>query len=353
MIKIKKGFTLIELIIVVFIIGLLGTIVTISISGAKSKSRDLKRISEITQLQVALDNYNKAEGRYPELLFPGESLIGSSTGIVFMSRIPQNFSYYDMDCYVDGYEYSYDSVNNDYKIAFCLEGRVDNYYPGDKCAMENKIYDSPCEETSYCGDQVADSDSNLYNTILIGEQCWFQENLKYLPEVHSNVEFTNQGINEKPGYGVYGYNGSDIFTAKSQSNYSSYGVLYNWFAVDQVDICPAGWHVPSYEDWGILTDWLVNEGSIVLGKEGEALKSRTPVTFNGLDTWGFTALGAGYRDGRNGLFGALESEANFWSSSLSSIPNNSQNFYLLALNLSAFRSNALQTHGFSIRCLKD
>ncbi|MDD2753099.1 MAG: prepilin-type N-terminal cleavage/methylation domain-containing protein [Candidatus Portnoybacteria bacterium] len=61
----SKGFTLIELLVVIAIIGLLATIVTVSLNTARAKARDVKRISDIGQFKVALQMYYDANGYYP------------------------------------------------------------------------------------------------------------------------------------------------------------------------------------------------------------------------------------------------------------------------------------------------
>ena len=52
----KKGFTLIEILIVVGLIGLLGTLSAIAIGSARSKMRDAKRLSDVRMLQSALED---------------------------------------------------------------------------------------------------------------------------------------------------------------------------------------------------------------------------------------------------------------------------------------------------------
>jgi prepilin-type N-terminal cleavage/methylation domain-containing protein len=61
----KKGFTLIELMVVISIIGVLSSIVVASLSSAKANSRDAKRISDIKTIQVALALYYGDYLKYP------------------------------------------------------------------------------------------------------------------------------------------------------------------------------------------------------------------------------------------------------------------------------------------------
>ncbi len=63
--KTLTGFTLIELLVVIAIIGLLATIVMVSVNSARSKARDVKRAADIKQVALALEIYYDTNGSYP------------------------------------------------------------------------------------------------------------------------------------------------------------------------------------------------------------------------------------------------------------------------------------------------
>lgn len=64
-IETKTGFTLIELLVVMAIIGILSAVVLTSLNGARAKGRDARRISDIKQIQLALELYYDSRGYYP------------------------------------------------------------------------------------------------------------------------------------------------------------------------------------------------------------------------------------------------------------------------------------------------
>lgn len=62
----KKGFTLIEILIVVAIIGILASVVLVGLGSSQKAARDARRVSDLRQIQTALELYMKTEGVYPD-----------------------------------------------------------------------------------------------------------------------------------------------------------------------------------------------------------------------------------------------------------------------------------------------
>jgi general secretion pathway protein G len=63
--KRNRGFTLIELLVVIAIIAILSTVVMAGLNSARMKGRDAKRLSDIKQVQAALELYTDSCSGYP------------------------------------------------------------------------------------------------------------------------------------------------------------------------------------------------------------------------------------------------------------------------------------------------
>lgn len=138
----KKGFTLVELLVVIAIIGLLSTLAVVALGSARSKARDARRISDIKQVQTALELYFADLGVYPNPTSPIDPMGDTTTAsrvlcdltptsdvgfadtetgcaTVYMGQVPINFA--QPDSIVD-YVYTSISSGQSYTIDFQLEG---------------------------------------------------------------------------------------------------------------------------------------------------------------------------------------------------------------------------------------
>ncbi len=193
---------------------------------------------------------------------------------------------------------------------------------------------------------VTDIEGNIYRTVQIGSQIWMTENLmttKYrngtnIPEITDNTVWA--GMNS----GAYcNYN-------NNTSNGTVYGHLYNWYAAtDSRNIAPVGWHVPSWQEWCDLYNYL--------GLDSAGLKLREAGTSHWVspnagatNETGFTALPGGYRSGSEFLnmhsMGA-------WCTTTA----NSADVYMMAILVVQFPGGCgdggYKYFGGSIRCVRD
>ncbi|MFH1456844.1 MAG: prepilin-type N-terminal cleavage/methylation domain-containing protein [Patescibacteria group bacterium] len=119
--KKNKGFTLIELLVVIAIIGLLATLAVVALNNARAKARDARRISDIKQIQTALEMYYNDANLYPTALGT-EIANGSNTYMVSVPDDPQN---------TGTYVYTYTGGGTaDYTITFMLESGTGGFVSG-------------------------------------------------------------------------------------------------------------------------------------------------------------------------------------------------------------------------------
>jgi len=118
----RAGFTLIELLVVIAIIGLLSTLAVVALNNARLKSRDAKRISDIKQIQTAVELYYNDANAYPAAV-TGLGTIATG-GVTYMSNVPTNPAPVNDGTCAAGSTYTYAMGTNGttYTLQYCLGG---------------------------------------------------------------------------------------------------------------------------------------------------------------------------------------------------------------------------------------
>jgi len=212
-----------------------------------------------------------------------------------------------------------------------------------------------------CGTStIKDVDGNVYNTVLIGDQCWMKENLKTTRDASGN-QITR-----------YCYDGNT-------DNCNLYGGLYTWATLmngsstsntnpsDVQGICPRGWHIPSDKEWTELTDYYMKNTTVSACKLKSCRQINSPLgkncntnehprweehdTYYGTNESGFSALPGGFRK-QNGDFGRIGLNGHWWQATEYS--QDSAWFRTIYYHADfVLRYSTTKNHGFSVRCLRD
>jgi len=303
-------------------------------------------ISDITSTSAIIDgNTNSDGGGYvlsrgicwsnfltePDINEDNISLEGYGAGSFggYMTNLTPGTTYYARAYATNAVGTGYGSV-----VSFTTTGNIINdivFNPG-------LIYDN-----------ITDTAGNVYKTVQIENQTWMAENLKTtkfkdgtdIPNFISHDEWNNQ---QTPGYCWYL---NDI------KHKDLFGALYNWHTVNTGKLCPRGWHVPLYEEWTTLFNYLGTNYEIgnYLREAGTShwLLTDSNVT----NSSGFTALPGGWRNIDNTNFGDLGYTANFWAAPETDSNINTITFFYMGSWEGIFLVENLNTTGNSVRCLKD
>jgi len=193
---------------------------------------------------------------------------------------------------------------------------------------------------------MTDIDGNVYKTVTIGTQTWMAENLrvtKYndrtpIPEVTDSIAW------DALTTGAY------CNQNNNNDNTLIFGRLYNWYAVNTGLLCPAGWHIPSQDEWEVLVDYL--------GGQSDAGGKLKEISYNhwsnpntgATNESGFTALPGGSRylseydfDGRTGVWWSTDERLSIYGDVC----------LINAISGAAYYEFWDKESGLSVRCVKD
>ena len=334
--KATSGFTIVELLVVISIIGILSTISTTSYLSIKTSARDSERSSKIDIVAEALEKYYDKNGEYPSCANMTKSANVVSTSLGNMN--PEVLKSPSAATGTNSISSCINLAAGIDAIAYVGDGST-ACLTGQSCPKWSLQYS---EESTGSIITVNSRRRNIgIDWIAIGTQVWAKANLNAGTMIAGATEQTKNSILEK-----YCYN-------NLESNCTTYGGLYQWDEAMQYvttqgaqGMCPAGSHIPSDNDWKIL--------EVQLGMsqaQADATGWRGTDQGTQLKSGGSSGLNmplAGIRDS-DGSFGVLSSYGILWSSSESSASaweRDSNSGYATVFRYAGFKSS-----GFSVRCL--
>ncbi len=231
--------------------------------------------------------------------------------------------------------------------------------------------------------------NSFTQSVTIGSQTWTTKNLDVatfrngdlIPEAKTDEEWEAAGENKQPAWCYYENN---------TANGIKYGKLYNWYAVvDTRGLAPAGYHIPTDDEWTVLSTYL--GGEAVAGKKMKSTSGWNSYTTggsktcpncanwnaeyrkkvpchtckdtrsvaapkvshvgNGTNSCGFTGLPGGFRF-IIGNFSNVGDHGNWWSAS----EGNGSTAWARTLYYDysfLYRGYDSKSNGFSVRCVRD
>ncbi len=234
----------------------------------------------------------------------------------------------------------------------------------------------PPSENDYT-EGVYDIDGNFYPLITLGAHVWMARNLRTSKfadgtPIETGLSGSEWQNNTSGAFAVHPHENIDGIGSEEQM-LDSYGALYNWYAVDNpAGLCPAGWRIPTDEEWTQMSNYLVSQyDEVTTDNAANALKScrqqNSPLggdcdtqlhprwnahdVHYGNDLVGFAGLPGGHR-GTGGSYALMGFVGYWWTAT----PHSAQTVYYRDFDYaygSILRASTNRERGFSIRCIRN
>ena len=201
-----------------------------------------------------------------------------------------------------------------------------------------------------------DADGKNYKTVTIGTQTWMAENLK-TTKYRTNESVPN--VTDNTAWAALSTGAWSDYSNLSAVG-AKYGHLYNWYAAtDSRNIAPMGWHIPSYNEWLKLANYLGGETLAGSSLKESGNSNWAVPNSDATNTSGFSALPGGYRY-YNSAFNGIGINGQifygfygYWWTVTESNSTNAWSMLMSSSGGSSLSRDNSKICGFSIRCIKD
>lgn len=339
----EKGFTIVELLIVIVVIAILAAITIVAYTGMQTRARDAAIATKESQARTKLELYKVQNDRYPSSQAEFDSLIGQASGGELYTTYSSSAPY----------------------TSFAISTGVSQVVPAgiaDGSALQ-VITAANCPTSRIRAVDARDNHTYWVQKLADGK-CWMLTNLAYAgggTATYSDTKTLTNGTGGSTTYTTASY-----YVVPSTTNFTSepaapgvstngtgqYGYLYNWCAAmggqqntsaclnatspaasTSISVCPAGWRLP-----------------VGNGNEFTALNTAVNNSTLYSDSGLISGPWMGQRGGWwiNG-FGNLGSTGNYWASTQLSAAN----AYVFSFSNGASNpaNGYAKSYGSAVRCI--